>query len=103
MPATDVPWMRAKEVWVHGVDLDAGLAFADLPRRRLHRPRRRRPRPVAARDQTLDVTIVAPDVDRTWGSGATAVDGPGHRGRRVADPLRRLGLTGPVPQPPTWL
>ena len=25
IPATDVPWMRAKEVWVHGVDLRAGL------------------------------------------------------------------------------
>src|SRR5215218_2855068 len=31
IPATDIPWMRAKEVWVHGVDLHAGLTFADLP------------------------------------------------------------------------
>ena len=25
IPAADVPWMRAKEVRVHGIDLDAGL------------------------------------------------------------------------------
>jgi maleylpyruvate isomerase len=29
--ATDIPWMRAREVYVHAVDLDAGIAFADLP------------------------------------------------------------------------
>ncbi len=27
--AREIPWMRAKELWVHGVDLDAGLSFAD--------------------------------------------------------------------------
>ncbi|HEX2904582.1 MAG TPA: maleylpyruvate isomerase family mycothiol-dependent enzyme [Jatrophihabitans sp.] len=27
----DVPWMRCREVWVHTVDLDAGVEFADLP------------------------------------------------------------------------
>ena len=55
MPATDVPWMRAKEIWVHGIDLDAGLTFADAPGRLLHRPRRRRPRrssPTATRRRT---------------------------------------------------
>ncbi len=30
--ATDVPWMRVRETWVHAVDLAAGAAFADLPR-----------------------------------------------------------------------
>jgi maleylpyruvate isomerase len=31
VPATELPWMRAREVAVHAVDLGAGLAFADLP------------------------------------------------------------------------
>ncbi len=31
VPATEIPWMRAKEVAVHAVDLDAGITFADLP------------------------------------------------------------------------
>ena len=31
VPATEVPWMRAREVMVHTVDLGAGVRFADLP------------------------------------------------------------------------
>jgi maleylpyruvate isomerase len=31
VPATEVPWMRAREVMVHAVDLESGLTFADLP------------------------------------------------------------------------
>ncbi|WP_329309701.1 maleylpyruvate isomerase family mycothiol-dependent enzyme [Streptomyces sp. NBC_01262] len=31
VPATEIPWMRAREVCVHAVDLDNGVTFADLP------------------------------------------------------------------------
>jgi maleylpyruvate isomerase len=31
VPAVEVPWMRAREVWIHSVDLDAGVRFADFP------------------------------------------------------------------------
>lgn len=31
VPASEVPWMRAREVMVHAVDLGAGLGFPDLP------------------------------------------------------------------------
>jgi maleylpyruvate isomerase len=31
VPATELPWMRAREVLVHTVDLDRGTTFADLP------------------------------------------------------------------------
>ncbi|MGW0432119.1 maleylpyruvate isomerase family mycothiol-dependent enzyme [Micromonospora sp. NPDC003197] len=31
VPATEIPWMRAREVCVHAVDLGTGLTFADLP------------------------------------------------------------------------
>jgi maleylpyruvate isomerase len=30
--ATEIPWLRAREVMVHAVDLDAGVTFGDLPR-----------------------------------------------------------------------
>ncbi len=33
VPATEVPWMRSREVYVHAVDLATGLSFADLPAR----------------------------------------------------------------------
>src|SRR4051812_28287940 len=76
MPARDVPWMRAKEVWVHGVDLTAGLTFADVPTELcaclvddVHAL-------FAARDEAPDATLVATDVERTWGSGAGTLQGP---------------------------
>jgi maleylpyruvate isomerase len=31
VPATEIPWMRSREVMVHAVDLARGVAFADLP------------------------------------------------------------------------
>ncbi|WP_406275587.1 maleylpyruvate isomerase family mycothiol-dependent enzyme [Nocardia sp. NBC_00881] len=31
VPATEIPWLRAREVCVHAVDLGTGLTFADLP------------------------------------------------------------------------
>jgi maleylpyruvate isomerase len=31
VPATEIPWMRAKEAGIHAVDLAAGVTFADLP------------------------------------------------------------------------
>ena len=31
VPASEVVWMRDREVWVHGVDLRSGLTFADMP------------------------------------------------------------------------
>jgi maleylpyruvate isomerase len=31
VPATEIPWMRTREVWIHAVDLDAGVGFEDFP------------------------------------------------------------------------
>lgn len=31
VPATEIPWLRAREVCVHAVDLGSGVTFADLP------------------------------------------------------------------------
>ncbi|WP_255950554.1 maleylpyruvate isomerase family mycothiol-dependent enzyme [Streptomyces odontomachi] len=31
VPATELPWMRSREVCVHAIDLGTGLSFADLP------------------------------------------------------------------------
>jgi uncharacterized protein (TIGR03083 family) len=31
VPATEIPWMRARELAVHAVDLGAGATFADVP------------------------------------------------------------------------
>jgi maleylpyruvate isomerase len=31
VPATEIPWLRAREAYVHAVDLDAGLGFDGIP------------------------------------------------------------------------
>jgi maleylpyruvate isomerase len=31
LPASDIPWLRAREMWIHAVDLDVGASFADMP------------------------------------------------------------------------
>jgi maleylpyruvate isomerase len=103
IPARDVPWMRAKEIWVHGVDLAAGLTFADVPDDfcvalvdDVHGL-------FAARDEAPDATLVATDLERTWGSGAAQVHGPVSA---IAAWLTRsddAGLSGTVPHAPRWL
>ena len=95
--------MRAKEVWVHGVDLRAGLTFADLPAECCAVLIDEVLALFAGRDQVLDATIVATDADRTWGSGTARVEGPLPA---IAAWLTRSdasGLTGEVPEPPAWL
>ena len=103
VPAAMVPWMRAKEVWVHGTDLRAGLDFPDIPAGFCAALVDDVLGVFASRDQMPDVTIRATDVDRTWGSGATEVVGPV---TAVAAWLTRGhadGLPGDVPPPPAWL
>jgi maleylpyruvate isomerase len=31
IPATDVPWLRVREVWIHAVDLNAGSSMTEFP------------------------------------------------------------------------
>lgn len=103
VPAALVPWMRAKEVWVHGTDLRAGLAFDDLPADFCAALVDDVLDLFASRDQTPDLTLVATDVDRTWGSGETRVEGPVAAIAAWLTRGERAGLTGDVPPPPAWL
>jgi maleylpyruvate isomerase len=54
--ATELPWMRTREVWIHAVDLNVGGGFTDFPRAMIDRlivdvvTRRR-----AGEEPTLDV------------------------------------------------
>ena len=103
MTAGDVPWMRAKELWVHGTDLRAGLSFADLPVDVCAALVDDVLGLFADRGQSPDATIAATDVDRTWGSGGAPVRGPA---AAIAAWLTRSdasGLEGDVPPAPAWL
>ena len=88
---------------IHGTDLRAGLAFADLPAGFCVALVDDVLGLFANREQVLDVRITATDVDRTWGSGPQAVEGSV---AAVAAWLTRSdasGLGGDVPPPPAWL
>ena len=101
--ATEVPWMRAKEIWVHGTDLDAGLAFGDLPTDYAAALVDDVLGHFAGRGEALEVTVAATDVDRQWGTGEPTVHGPV---TAIAAWLTRgdaSNLPGDVPPPPTWL
>lgn len=101
--ATEVPWMRAKEIWVHGTDLRAGFVFADIPADVAAALVDDALGHFAGRGEPVDVSVAATDVDRRWGSGTPTVRGPV---TAIAAWLTRgdsSGLSGEVPAPPTWL
>jgi maleylpyruvate isomerase len=103
LPASGVPWMRAKEVWVHGVDLAAGLGFADAPADFCAALADDVFALFDSRGEAPDLTLAATDLDRAWGSGAETVRGPVSA---IAAWLTRgdaSGLTGTVPPAPRWL
>jgi maleylpyruvate isomerase len=74
VPASEVPWMRSREVWVHAVDLDTGVGFADVPEDVLAALVDDVFRMWDRRDQVPDVAVFAGD--REWGTGTLAVAGP---------------------------
>jgi maleylpyruvate isomerase len=101
--ATEVPWMRAKEIWVHGVDLGAGLGFGDLPTDFCAALVDDVLGHFAGRGDPVEVSVAATDVDRTWGAGDATVTGPVSA---VAAWLTRSDasrLSGDVPPAPRWL
>ena len=95
--------MRAKEVWIHGVDLRAGLTFADLPPELCVLLVDEVLALFGSRDEMPDVTVLAPDVGRIWGSGSVRIEGTV---TAIAAWLTRddaTGLYGEVPAAPAWL
>lgn len=72
IPASQVPWMRAREMWIHAVDLDVGASFADLPPPMLVALVDE----LAARAGGPAVRVVATDRGREWALAGTPSDGP---------------------------
>ena len=113
MPARRIPWLRAREVFIHGVDLDAGLAFIDLPPDFLARLLADivSAMPVRAGESVdLDASD-APVLVRVAGDGDDVITVAGPLGELVAlvlgRPARGLAAVGPsgpvdVPALPSW-
>lgn len=77
IPATDIPWIRAREMWIHAVDLDVGASLTDLPAPMLAELVSDVVRTVGAREGCPPLRLVAADQERTWtlgdGSGPEVV------------------------------
>ena len=111
VPAAEVPWMRAREVWIHAADLGTGAGFADFPAPLVDTllTEIAGQRTAAGRGPALVLT--AADRDRTWTVDADGAPPARLRGR-AADLARWLtgrgasGVTadgGDVPDPGRWL
>jgi len=103
IPASDVPWMRIRESWVHAVDLDAGATFAEIPAAVVRDFLDEVAAGVTKRDDCPAMTVVVGDA--SWQIGPAA-------GERVtvagsaADVLAWLIGRAPLdaaPEPPRWL
>lgn len=104
VPAAEVPWMRSREVWVHAVDLDAGVGFDDVPDDVLAALVYDVFRMWDRRAEVPAVTVVAGG--RTWGAGPVTVSGPPAAvaawvtGRTAGTGLE---ADGGLPELPAWL
>jgi maleylpyruvate isomerase len=112
IPASDVPFMRLHEVWVHLVDLDAGLTFADVPAGQLEQLLETALAPHLTSPDWPAVRLTAElagDRTRTW----DLVGGGGDRTYEVAGPAADVmawvtgradgtALQGDLPALPAW-
>jgi maleylpyruvate isomerase len=107
--ASAVPWMRAREMWIHAVDLDAGAAFADMPRPMVDALLLDACEAMGRKPECPVLHLV--DGDHSWyvGDGAAVVvTGPAPElaawllGRSKGKPLRADGARN-LPALPRWL
>jgi maleylpyruvate isomerase len=104
VPASEVPWLRAREVAVHTVDLAAGVGFDELPAGFCRALTDDVVRLRAAREEGPGLRLTATDTDASW-----TVAGDSDPVRAAA-PVARLAawLTGReqpagLPVLPAWL
>ena len=69
LPAAGVPWMRVREVWLHAVDLDAGVSTADFPSDLVDTFLDDVTAVVGAKPECPSVALRATDRDTSWALG----------------------------------
>ncbi len=106
--AADVAPMRVRELWIHAIDLDAGVEFTDWPPDLLRTVLDDVAPAFGRRDDVPDVVLTATDADGSWRLGNG--DDPSTVTASLADlaayllgrPVRG-SLGGEVPSLPPWL
>ena len=117
IPAAEIPWMRVREVWLHAVDLDAGVSVTDIAPDVVDTLLDDSTGMLSAADGCPSAVLAPTDRDRTWTLGP-ASDEPLHLRGEAAQVLGWLvGRCGPdavgataadgspaaVPAAPRWL
>jgi maleylpyruvate isomerase len=113
IPATEVLWLRVREVWLHMVDLGTGASADDLPARLVDVLLDDLTRVLSTRENCPAVTLAASDRDRSWSLGPAGAQ-PVHvrataarlvewlAGRNRGDDLRS-DSSDPLPPVPRWV
>jgi maleylpyruvate isomerase len=117
IPAAEIPWMRVREVWLHAVDLDAGVCVADLAPGVVDSLLDDSTGTLSAAEGCPAAVLAPTDRDRTWTLGPASADrlqvrGEAARvlgwlvGRTGSDDVEAVAADGTptaVPAPPRWL
>jgi maleylpyruvate isomerase len=108
VPATEIPWLRAREVWVHAADLGAGTTFGDMPPEFLTELLDDVAARRAAQGTGPALSLTATDTGGTWhvaGTGeAYAVEAPRIVLGKWLTGRSAAGLRGAeLPDLPPWL
>ncbi|WP_327714728.1 maleylpyruvate isomerase family mycothiol-dependent enzyme [Streptomyces sp. NBC_00490] len=114
VPASQVAWMRVREVWVHAVDLNIDTSFDDVPHEVCAALLDDVTAAFRARQDCPPVELRTQDADRTWPLGAPGSAEPVvvsgdlpslaayATGRPVPGPLYPTGGAS-LPKLPAWL
>ncbi|HEY8059268.1 MAG TPA: maleylpyruvate isomerase family mycothiol-dependent enzyme [Acidimicrobiales bacterium] len=113
IPASEVPWMRVRESWIHVVDLDTGATFAEQPPTLVEALLAEIAGWPSAASAQPPLVVTADDLGRSWtlGDGVDAVEVSGPAagvllwlsGRGDGTGLSTSDPSGRPPTPPAWL
>ena len=109
IPASEVPWMRSREVYVHAVDLATGVSFAGLPPgflAALCDDAARKPSAVSGPALVLEASDTGQRWDLPGDAGAVTLIGPlAEVTAYLTGRPHRLTTAGgePAPARPAWL
>ncbi|MFC5994933.1 maleylpyruvate isomerase family mycothiol-dependent enzyme [Pseudonocardia hispaniensis] len=110
--ASEIPWLRAREMWIHAVDLDVGASFADLPAPMMYDLLTDVTETIGQAADTPAVRLISTDNGQEWTMGAAAdavlVRGPttdllGWVLGRARSRSLRTDDGSPLPQLPPWI
>lgn len=117
IPAAEIPWMRVREVWLHAVDLDAGVSVGDVAPDVVDTLLDDSTGTLSVAEGCPSAVLAPTDRERTWALGP-ASDAPvrlrgetaqllgwlvGRTGGEGVEAVTADGSPTAVPEPPRWL